>query len=78
MLFGNNAGQGLPLAQSPAPDLITEHAAIIYANSLPEKKSMSNWVTGLFSPPRGGVPPFGSVRQRNPPASALFHQYHPT
>jgi hypothetical protein len=38
VLFGNNAGQGLPLAQSLAPDLITEHAAIIYANSLPEKK----------------------------------------
>ena len=37
VLFGN-AGQGLPLAQSLAPDLITEHAAIIYANSLPEKK----------------------------------------
>ena len=39
VLFGNNAGQGLPLAQSLAPDLITEHAAIIYANSLPEKKN---------------------------------------
>ncbi len=37
MLFGNNAGQGLPLAQSLAPKLIADHAAIIYANSLPEK-----------------------------------------
>jgi hypothetical protein len=37
VLFGNNAGQGLPLAQSLVPNLINEHAAVIYANSLPEK-----------------------------------------
>lgn len=37
VLFGNNAGQGLPLAQSLAPKLIGNHAAIIYANSLPEE-----------------------------------------
>lgn len=39
VLFGNNAGQGLPLAQSLAPSLIGDHAAIIYANSLPEKSA---------------------------------------
>jgi hypothetical protein len=39
LLFGNNAGQGLPLAQSLAPKLIDDHAAIIYANSLPEKSA---------------------------------------
>jgi hypothetical protein len=39
VLFGNNAGQGLPLAQSLAPSLIADHAAIIYANSLPEKSA---------------------------------------
>ena len=38
VLFGNNAGQGLPLARSLRQNLIAEHAAIIYANSLPEKK----------------------------------------
>ena len=38
VLFGNNAGQGLPLAQSLAPNLTANRAAIIYANSLPEKK----------------------------------------
>jgi hypothetical protein len=38
-LFGNNAGQGLPLAQSLAPDAIANRAAIIYANSLPEKEA---------------------------------------
>jgi hypothetical protein len=36
VLFGNNAGQGLPLAQSLPPKLIADRAAIIYANSLPE------------------------------------------
>lgn len=39
VLFGNNAGQGLPLAQSLAPQLIGDHAAVIYANSLPEKSA---------------------------------------
>jgi hypothetical protein len=38
VLFGNNAGQGLPLAQSLAFNLITTRAAIIYGNSLAEKK----------------------------------------
>jgi len=37
VVFGNNAGQGLPLAQSLVPSLIGDRAAIIYANSLPEK-----------------------------------------
>lgn len=36
MLFGNNAGQGLPLAQSLPPKLIADRAAIIYATNLPE------------------------------------------
>ena len=39
ILFGNNAGQGLPLAQSLTPKLIGDHAAVIYANSLPEKSA---------------------------------------
>jgi hypothetical protein len=38
VLFGNNAGQGLPLARSLAPRLIANRAAIIYANSLPERR----------------------------------------
>ena len=37
VLFGNNAGQGLPLAQSLAPSMIRDRAAIIYARGLPEK-----------------------------------------
>lgn len=39
VLLGNNAGQGLPLAQSLAPNMIADRAAIIYANSLPERKA---------------------------------------
>jgi len=39
VLFGNNAGQGLPLAQSLAPSMIRERAAIIYASSLPERSA---------------------------------------
>jgi hypothetical protein len=36
VLFGNNAGQGLPLAQSLRPNLIRDRSAIIYASTLPE------------------------------------------
>jgi hypothetical protein len=36
VVLGNNAGQGLPLAQSLSPKLIRDRAAIIYANTLPE------------------------------------------
>ncbi len=36
VIFGNNAGQGLPLAQSLPQNLISKRAAIIYARSLPE------------------------------------------
>ena len=39
LLFGNNAGQGFPLAQSLPPNLIANRAAIIYANGLPEKSA---------------------------------------
>ncbi|MGH7795879.1 MAG: hypothetical protein ACREQ2_13480 [Candidatus Binatia bacterium] len=39
VLFGNNAGQGLPLARSLAPSMTGNRAAIIYANSLPEKSA---------------------------------------
>jgi hypothetical protein len=36
IVFGNNAGQGLPLAQSLPSNLIAEHAAVVYAESLPQ------------------------------------------
>jgi hypothetical protein len=37
VILGNNAGQGLPLAQALPAALIAQRAAIIYAHSLPEK-----------------------------------------
>ena len=36
IIFGNNAGQGFPLAQSLPINLIADHAAIVYAESLPQ------------------------------------------
>jgi hypothetical protein len=36
IIFGNNAGQGLPLAQSLSSNLMADRAAIIYAESLPQ------------------------------------------
>ena len=36
IIFGNNAGQGFPLAQSLPSNLIAEHAAVVYAESLPQ------------------------------------------
>jgi len=39
VVIGNNAGQGLPLARSLPPNLAGDRAAIIYANSLPEKSA---------------------------------------
>jgi len=38
VLIGNNAGQGFPLARSLPPSLIAGRAAIIYGESLPERK----------------------------------------
>ncbi len=38
VLFGNNASQGLPLAQNLPKNLISDHAGIIYGESLPEIK----------------------------------------
>ena len=39
VVIGNNAGQGLPLAQAVPESLRAEHAGIIYASSLPEQKA---------------------------------------
>ena len=37
VVFGNNAGQGLPLARAMPATLRAEHGAIIYGRSLPEQ-----------------------------------------
>jgi hypothetical protein len=39
VLFGNNAGQGLPLARRLPANLMADRAAIIYATSLPEQSA---------------------------------------
>jgi len=36
IVFGNNAGQGLPLAQSLPSNLIADRTAVVYAESLPQ------------------------------------------
>lgn len=38
IVIGNNAGQGLPLAQSLTGEMVRQRAAIIYAQRLPEIK----------------------------------------
>jgi hypothetical protein len=38
VVIGNNAGQGLPLAQSLTGEMVSQRAAIIYAQRLPEIK----------------------------------------
>lgn len=50
VLFGNNAGQGLPLAQSLPPNLVASRAAIIYAKSLPEKSAYQQLGYRAFFP----------------------------
>jgi hypothetical protein len=47
-LIGNNAGQGLPLAQSLPQNLSGNHAAIIYGESLPNIKEYEKMGYGTF------------------------------
>ena len=50
VLIGNNAGQGLPLAQGLPQNLIVGHAGIIYGKSLPEIKAYEQMGYGSFYP----------------------------
>jgi hypothetical protein len=50
VLFGNNAAQGLPLAQGLPQHLIPDHAAIMYANSLPQQSAYQNLGYRSFFP----------------------------
>ena len=49
VVFGNNAGQGLPLAQSLAPSLISQRGAIIYARTIPERSAYEQLGYRIFS-----------------------------
>jgi hypothetical protein len=48
LVFGNNAGQGLPLAQCLPRKVMEDRAAIIYANSLPEIDAYSRLGYRIF------------------------------
>ena len=50
VLIGNNAGQGLPLAQRLPPKIIGDRAAIIYARSLPEITAYQRFGYRTFFP----------------------------
>jgi len=50
VLIGNNAGQGLPLAQGLPQNLIGDHAAIIYGESLPEEREYEQMGYRSFYP----------------------------
>lgn len=50
VLFGNNAGQGLPLALSLPANLISDRAAVIYARTLPERSAYGNLGYRTFFP----------------------------
>jgi hypothetical protein len=49
IVFGNNAGQGLPLAAS-LPQNLTPRAAIIYARNLPEQREYEKFGYKIFFP----------------------------
>src|SRR3954468_4141134 len=55
VLIGNNAGQGIPLAQGLPPHLIGQRAAIIYADSLPQRRVYQNLGYQHFAPRRQAV-----------------------
>ena len=50
VLIGNNAGQGLPLAQGLPQNLIIGHAGIIYGESIPERKAYEQMGYRSFYP----------------------------
>ena len=48
VIIGNNAGQGLPLANSLAKHLVADRAAVVYAAALPEIGAYRNIGFGNF------------------------------
>jgi hypothetical protein len=55
VVIGNNAGQGLPLAQAVPQTLRSVHSAIIYASSLPERSAYQQLGYQSFFPRRETV-----------------------
>jgi hypothetical protein len=55
VVIGNNAGQGLPLAQAVPQTLRSAQAAVIYASSLPERSAYQQLGYQSFFPRRETV-----------------------
>ncbi len=50
IIFGNNAGQGLPLAQSLSSNLMADRAAVIYARKpAADEQVPTDWLSQFFS-----------------------------
>ena len=79
VLFGNNAGQGLPLAQSLPPNLMARRSAIIYANSLPEISTYERLgYRTFFRRSEAASHLLRAGQQRKPASGPLLHQYDST
>jgi hypothetical protein len=73
VLIGNNAGQGLPLAQGLPQNLIVEQAGIIYGESLPEKKVYEQMGYGSFYPRAKAIANlFELAKNKGRPLSLVF------
>src|SRR4029453_14868561 len=73
VLAANNAGQGPPLAQSLPPSSIDNRAAIIYANSLPEKSAYERLGYRTFFRRSEAVARLGGLpKKKNPPPAPSF------
>jgi hypothetical protein len=83
--FGNNAGQGLPLANALPQSLRAEHGAVIYGASLPEQPVYEAAGYGRFCPRDDLLSVVAPLAKRagRPPALAFIntiehneHNYH--
>jgi hypothetical protein len=72
VLIGNNAGQGMPLAESLAPNRIGNAAAIIYARSLPEKSEYEAMGYRAFFRRREAVAQLLALAENAGKPAALF------
>jgi hypothetical protein len=73
VLFGNNAGQGLPLAQALPPRLLPDRAAIIYADRLPHLSAYQAIGYRRFAPRRAAVAGLlGLAEQAGRPLALCF------
>ncbi|MCH6544443.1 MAG: hypothetical protein IH796_00435 [Deltaproteobacteria bacterium] len=73
VLIGNNAGQGLPLAQGLPQNLIVDHAGIIFGERLPERKAYEQMEYRSFYPRAKAIANLLELAQgRGRPLSLVF------